>query len=336
MRLVLCDDNRIFCEALAVALEARGHQALAIATTADEGVAAVARHQPDACLLDFRFNEGGEGLGAARAIRDQYPDTAVLVVSGPGGQLAPLAAAQIGVAGFFGKDQELDKIAIALDTIAAGRVTSRPEPPGEDRLSALTPRETEVLRRIAAGQSTKTMAREMSVTTETLRTYVKNVLGKLGAHSRLEAAALAVPAVASAATPAAPPAAPLTQTIANQANASSQRNGHTDWVLKYQFKHVPSTATLNVTHNATATATKCRRCAGDGIAFQVVVTSAQNLANLNATNQANAVSSNCVRCSTFAGAYQIVYASNRKLAPWQIQSLNAVRSWRSSITARAR
>ena len=191
MRLVLCDDNRIFCEALAVALEARGHQALAIATTADEGVAAVARHQPDACLLDFRFHEGGEGLGAARAIRDQYPDTAVLVVSGPGGQLAPLAAAQIGVAGFFGKDQELDKIAIALDTIAAGRVTSPPEPPEQDRLSALTPSETEVLRRIAAGQSTKTMAREMSVTTETLRTYVKNVLGKLGAHSRLEAAALA-------------------------------------------------------------------------------------------------------------------------------------------------
>ena len=57
MRLVLYDDNRIFCEALAVALEARGHQALAIATTADEGVAAVARHQPYACLLDFRFHE---------------------------------------------------------------------------------------------------------------------------------------------------------------------------------------------------------------------------------------------------------------------------------------
>src|SRR6266567_6241047 len=140
-------------------------------------------------------------------------------------------------------------------------------------------------------------------------------------------ATLAVPGVASAATPAASPAAPLTQTIANQANASSQRNGHTDWVLKYQFKQVSSAATLNVTNNATATATAttCRRCAADGIAFQVVVTSAQNLANLNATNQANAVSSNCVRCSTFAGAYQIVYASNRKLAPWQIQSLNAVR-----------
>ena len=48
-----------------------------------------------------------------------------------------------------------------------------------------------MLRRIASGQSTKTMTGEMSVTTATLRTYVKNVLAKLGAHSRLEAAALA-------------------------------------------------------------------------------------------------------------------------------------------------
>jgi len=164
VRLVLCDDNRIFCEALAVALEARGHQALAIATTADEGVAAVARHQPDACLLDFRFHEGGDGVRAARAIKDKSPGTAVLV----------------------GKDQELDRIATALDAIAARRPPSRPRP----LRAALTPREAEVLQRIAAGQGTKTMAREMNVTTETLRTYVKNVLAKLGAHSRLEAAAL--------------------------------------------------------------------------------------------------------------------------------------------------
>lgn len=155
---------------------------------------------------------------------------------------------------------------------------------------------------------------------------LKALKGLAGLTALTALATLAVPAVASADTPAAPPAAPVTQAIANQASASSQRNGHTDWVLKYQFKQVPSAATLNVTNNATATATTCRHCAADGIAFQVVVvTSAQNLATLNATNQANAVSSNCVRCSTFAGAYQIVYASNRKLVPWQIQSLNAVR-----------
>jgi DNA-binding NarL/FixJ family response regulator len=65
-------------------------------------------------------------------------------------------------------------------------------PPSADGpLSTLTPREAEVLRRIAAGQNTKKMAGEMNVTTETLRTYVKKVLAKLGAHSRLEAATLA-------------------------------------------------------------------------------------------------------------------------------------------------
>jgi DNA-binding CsgD family transcriptional regulator len=61
----------------------------------------------------------------------------------------------------------------------------------KDRLSTLTPREADVLRRIAAGQNTKTMALEMNVTTQTSRTYVRNVLAKLGAHSRLEAAAIA-------------------------------------------------------------------------------------------------------------------------------------------------
>jgi two-component system nitrate/nitrite response regulator NarL len=197
MRLVLCDDNRIFCEALAVALEARGHRALAIATTADESVAAVAQHHPDACLLDLRFHSGGDGFGAARVIRDRYPETAVLVVSGRADKATFLAAKKIGVAGVFGKDQELDRIAAALDVIAASRSAPPPGPagqrtqPDDDLLAGLTPREGEVLRRITAGQGTRKMAAEMNVTTETLRTYVKNVLAKLGAHSRLEAAALA-------------------------------------------------------------------------------------------------------------------------------------------------
>ena len=55
----------------------------------------------------------------------------------------------------------------------------------------LTPREEEVLRRIAAGQHTRQMAIEMNIAVSTLRTYVKNVFAKLGVHSRLEAAAIA-------------------------------------------------------------------------------------------------------------------------------------------------
>ena len=64
-------------------------------------------------------------------------------------------------------------------------------PPHEDLLGALTPRETQVLRRIVAGQSTGQMAREMDVATSTLRSYIKTILAKLGAHSRLQAAAIA-------------------------------------------------------------------------------------------------------------------------------------------------
>jgi two-component system, NarL family, nitrate/nitrite response regulator NarL len=203
MRLVLCDDNRILCEALAVALEARGHQALAIAMTPEEGVAAVARHRPDACLMDVRFPYGGDGLDAARIIRDRYPDTTVVVMSGSSDPALVSEVTRIGMVGFLGKDQEFDKIAAALDEIAAGR-RRRPIPgspaesglgPGprrsENPIATLTPREAQVLRRIAEGQSTSKMAGEMNVTTETLRTYVRNVLAKLGARNRLEAATLA-------------------------------------------------------------------------------------------------------------------------------------------------
>ena len=127
----------------------------------------------------------------------------------------------------------------------------------------------------------------------------------------------AVPAIAAVNTP----AAPATQTITNQANASEQRNGRTDWVLKYQVQQ-SSAATLNVSNTATATASQCQRCAADGIAFQVVVASTQNLVTLNVNNVANALSSNCVSCSTFAGAYQIVYASDTgKLTQWQSRAL---------------
>jgi two-component system nitrate/nitrite response regulator NarL len=197
MRLVLCDDNRILCDALAVVLAARGHQALAITTTAADGVAAVARDQPDACLLDLRFPHGEDGLTAARTIRRRYPDTAVLVLSARTDPAASGEARQIGAAGFLAKDQSIDRIADALDVIAAGGVvfpppSARRAAAGRGRCppAALTRREREVLRRIAAGQGTGQMASEMKVTTGTLRTYVRNALVKVGAHSRVEAAAL--------------------------------------------------------------------------------------------------------------------------------------------------
>jgi DNA-binding NarL/FixJ family response regulator len=201
MRLVLCDDNRILCEALASILQSRDHRIVAIATSVTDSIAAVATHRPDACLLDLRFPDGS-GLDVARAIRRGQPDTKILVLSCLTDPAALSEAKKIGVAGFLRKDLKADTIVSALDVISAGGTAFGPKyssqaswraaaSPREDLLGTLTPREVQVLRRIVAGQSTGQMAREMDVATSTLRSYIKNVLAKLGAHSRLQAAAIA-------------------------------------------------------------------------------------------------------------------------------------------------
>ena len=201
MRLVLCDDNRIFCEALVSVLRASGHQVLAIATTASDSIAAVATNRPDACLLDLRFPDGS-GLDVARAIRRSVPETKIVVFSCVTDPAAVSEAKKIGVAGFLRKDQKPGTITAALQVINAGKVAfatgSARQPswraipsPTDDLLQKLTPRERQVLQRIVAGQSTGQMAREMNLAMSTLRSHIGRVLSKLGAHSRVQAAAIA-------------------------------------------------------------------------------------------------------------------------------------------------
>ena len=201
MRLVLCDDNRLLCEALGFVLEAHGHRVLAIATCAAEGIAAVAEHRPDACLLDLALPDGS-GLDAARAMRQQHPDTKIVVLSCLTDPAVVSEAKKIGAAGFLRKDQKPGSIVSALQVVGAGGMAFDPRllrqrgPRGvaqsrDNPLGGLTPRETEVLRRIVAGQSTSQMAREMDIAISTLRGYIKSILAKLGAHSRLQAAAIA-------------------------------------------------------------------------------------------------------------------------------------------------
>lgn len=202
MRLVICDNQRLLAEALAAALSARGHQVLAVTTTVTDGLNAVSGGRPDVCLLELKLGDQLGGLDVARAIRQRYPRTKVLVLS----QVTdPEALSQVkssGAVGFLHKDLSVDQIAAALDVIAAGgrvldpgmrrvrsRGAARPDPGSP--LDKLSPREKEIVTRIARGESTRQMSLAMSVTAETVRTYVKNVLAKLGAHSRLQLAALA-------------------------------------------------------------------------------------------------------------------------------------------------
>jgi two-component system, NarL family, nitrate/nitrite response regulator NarL len=201
MRLILCDNNRIFCESLASMLQQRGHPVLAIATTASDSVAAVAANRPDACLLDLRFPDGS-GLDVARAIRRCVPETKIVIFSRTTDPAEVSKAKKIGVAGFLRKDQKPETITRALEVISAGRTAfdlgSSRQPcrstmpsPTEEMLRNLTPRERQVLQRIVAGQSTGQMAREMKVAMSTLRSHIGRVLNKLDAHSQVQAAAIA-------------------------------------------------------------------------------------------------------------------------------------------------
>jgi two-component system, NarL family, nitrate/nitrite response regulator NarL len=201
--LVVCDDYRILAESLAVALQARGYDVLAATTTPEECLKAVANTQPDVCLLDLCLPRREDGLETAQAIRAEHPDTQVVILSGVADPVVLSRAIDLGVAGIIRKDQTVDKIAAALRQVAAGgsafqtdvvrdvvrRLTSQQR---KEPWEYLTGRELEVLRRIAAGESTKQMARSMQIAASTVRTYAQNVLTKLGVHSRLEAAAIAV------------------------------------------------------------------------------------------------------------------------------------------------
>jgi len=200
MRLVLCDDNLILDEALAPALAAHGHQVVAIAGSLAEGLAGIGAHRPDACLLDPGIYGADDELAAARAVMSRFPDTAVVILTRAPGQSAVTEARKLGVSGFLSKDHNVVQIASALDRIASGGTVFEPvlshhartaAPPASEPPYELTPRESEVLRRLVAGQGTVQMADEMNIAPSTLRTYVKNLHSKLGTHSRLQAAALA-------------------------------------------------------------------------------------------------------------------------------------------------
>ena len=196
MRIVICDEQRMLAEALGSALDARGYHVLAVSTTVGEALNAVGARGPDVCLLGLPPGRQSSGLDAVRTILRSYPATKVLVLSEVTDPETLSQLMRSGVAGLTHQDQSVAQIAAALDAIEAGRNVLDPGPPrvparGAKRLCELSPREEEILARIVGGQSTRQMSFAMNITADTVRTYVKNVLAKLGAHSRLQLAALA-------------------------------------------------------------------------------------------------------------------------------------------------
>lgn len=195
MKIIICDQQRMLAEALASALDARGYDILAV-TTVNGALRSARDRVPDVCLLGLQPDRQSSGPDTVRAILRRYPGTKVLVLSEVTDPETLSQFIRSGVAGLTHQDQSVAQIAAALDAIEAGRHVLDPGPlrfpaRDRDRLCELSPREKEILTRIAGGQSTRQMSCAMNITVDTVRTYVKNVLAKLGAHSRLQLAALA-------------------------------------------------------------------------------------------------------------------------------------------------
>ena len=203
MRLVLCDDHRLFAEPFAAALNARGHEVV-LATTPVDGIRAVEEHDPDLFLVDIRFPEG-DSFDAIAFVRRRRPSCPIVVLSASVDHRDVTRAELAGAAAFLRKDQAVSAIVDVLGHVAngsgpvpqpgpSGPPGDRQERRGRALIAGLTERERQVLDRLLHAEDTGEIARSLGVATSTVRTHLQSVLLKLGVHNRLEAVNVALEA----------------------------------------------------------------------------------------------------------------------------------------------
>lgn len=205
---MVVDDHRLLAEALASALKLRGHRVLAAtAPTAGAADLVIAR-APEVCLFGTASPAAPGTFDPIQRIGRERPQVAVVVlgpVPSPRGIAAAFAA---GAAGYVRHDERIEGVERAMMKARAGESSvapallrgaftellhpvEKPDDEGQRLLRLLTPREAEVLVRVAEGEGTRLIAAGMRIAPSTARTHVQRVLMKLGVGSRLEAAALA-------------------------------------------------------------------------------------------------------------------------------------------------
>jgi two-component system nitrate/nitrite response regulator NarL len=204
LRIVLADKHVVFLDGLTAVLSQLGYEIVATATTRHGLLEDVRLFRPDICVTGNHFPDG-DGIEVIGEIFDARPDTKILVLSADGSPDTMQAALEAGVTGYVHKSRGLALLVDALRRMQAGEIVVeacflRPPPRADNdapaqllRLAAyLTQRELECLALLADGLDTAAMARRLGVSRTTVRSHVQAVLTKLGVHSRLEAASLAM------------------------------------------------------------------------------------------------------------------------------------------------
>jgi DNA-binding NarL/FixJ family response regulator len=195
--VLLVDDHRVFGELLAEALAAHGMEIVGLCGTLAEALDAVAGTLPDVVVLDHNL-PAGSGAGGVAAMKRRAPRTRVLMLTAAEQHSVLQEAMDAGCDGFVTKRHSVAAVIAAVEAVLRGETPISPDVAGGllGRRSPsvggdLTRREADVLHLVGAGLSNRDIADELRISVNTVRNHVQRVLAKLGAHSKLEAVAIA-------------------------------------------------------------------------------------------------------------------------------------------------
>jgi len=196
IRILTVDDHPLLRKGIAALVNAEADLKLvAEASNGKEAVETFRSHQPDVTLMDLQMPEV-DGLEAIVAIRREYPDARIIVLTTYTGDMQVLRALRAGARAYILKGQVHKELLDTIRAVHAGQKRIPPEIAAELADHAtddqLTEREMDVVRLIAAGNGNKQIADQLSIGEATVKSHVTNILSKLGANDRAHAVTIAL------------------------------------------------------------------------------------------------------------------------------------------------
>jgi DNA-binding NarL/FixJ family response regulator len=192
IRILTVDDHPLFRNGVAALLASQPDmQLVAEGASGLEAIRQFRTHRPDVTLMDLQMPDMS-GLEATIAIRAEFPDARIIVLTTYAGDVQVLRALQAGARAYLLKTLADTELLATIRSVHSGKKALSPEASYQLAEHAtdesLTPAEVDVLRLIAAGNANKQIADRLAVTEDTIKGRVKNILSKLGANDRTHAA----------------------------------------------------------------------------------------------------------------------------------------------------